>query len=260
MTDDLGVARIHIQGDWDLEMISEVTHAYVQVYSAGCFLLDSRPAIALGENTESGRYSYPWRGGYSAVNFFRSIYAQLPQRYRPEVLEIRYASPGFIELLGYSLAISLVVRTVTVNATRILSVYKEVQEQIAKRELNKLNADQRRAQARFVSAAYDRLTEAIELPAEATHKLHAATREDTWARLKIVLALARRIQRVAQFEEAQIVSLEEAVPVTQVLSRPQTPEKLRKIGAKTSSHLPAPSDQLPSGLPSRRAFEPDDSE
>lgn len=240
MADDLGVARINIQGDWDLEMISEVTHAYVQVYSAGCFMLDPRPIAPQENESETGRYSYPWRGGFSAVNFFRSVYAQLPPRYRPEVLEITYASPGYIELLGYSLAISLVVRTVTVNATRILAVYKDVQDQIVKRELNKLDAQQRRAQARFVEAAYNRLAEAIELPNQATGKLRDATQQDAWARLKIALALSRRIEKVAQFEQAQIVSLGEALPVTEALRQPQSAEKTRKIAAKLESKLPVP--------------------
>jgi hypothetical protein len=237
MTDDLGVARINIQGDWDLEMVSEVTHVYVQVYSAGCFMLDPSLTPPPADEAETGRYSYPWRGGYSAVNFFRSVYAQLPARYRPEVLEIAYASPGFIELLGYSAALSLVVRTVTVNATKILAVYKDIQDQIAKRELNKLDARQRHAHARFVEAAYNRLAEAIELPAQATEKLHAATQKDAWARLKIALALSRRIEKVAQFEQSQIVSLREALPVAEALRQTQSKEKIRKITAKVGSPL-----------------------
>lgn len=240
MADDLGVARIRIQGDWDLEMISEVSHTYVQVYSAGCFLLGPRflENRSREELSEKGRYSYPWRGGFSAVNFFRSIYAQLPERYRPEILEISYASPGFFELVGYLSAITLVVRTVTANANRILDVTKKIQEQLTKRKLNKLELRQRNAQTEFVETAYAQLAAAMELPTSATEKLEEVTQRDAWARLKIALAIARRIEKVAQFERAQIASLEQATSATTALAHARSPEKARKLQAQLNLPLP----------------------
>lgn len=225
------MAQIRIKGDWDLDMVGELSHAYVQVYAASCFLLlPSLEGVAsFSDDRETGRYSYPWRGGYSAVNFFRSIYAALPKRYHPVVLEMSYASPGFIELLGYSAAITLLVRTLTANAARILSVYKEVQEEIRKRQLNKLEVRERKAQVQFVESAYARLAEAMDIPPSATEKLHASTGRDVWARLKILLALARRIDNLAAFLNSGKAELNEGEPVERAMLNVSSEDKLRKI-------------------------------
>jgi len=265
MTDDVGVGRLRIQGDWDLEMISDISHVYVQVYSAGCFLLGPRyvglpsPAHSHSES-ETGRYSYPWRGGFSAVNFFRSIHAQLPVRYRPEVLELSYASPGFIELVGYSAAISLVVRTVTKNAERILDLYKNIQEEIRKKELNKLEMRERHAHSSFIESAYRQLVDAIELPGDATERLHEVTEGDRWARLKIALALSRRIEKIAEFERANVLSLDEPRSAAAMLHGGLSEEKTRKIQAKLDSALPQ-HEQVSIELNAKRAeYDGDDNE
>src|SRR5665213_2009804 len=153
MTDeDLGVARMLLDGAWELDMIGDVTRAYVQVYAAGYFLFspNERDLPSDTPERERGRYSYPWQGGFSAVNFFRSIYAHIPLRHRPEVLRITYASPGFIELIGYTSAISFVIGAVTKNASKIVNVHNEIQRAIRDRELNKLEVRKLRAQTRFI--------------------------------------------------------------------------------------------------------------
>jgi hypothetical protein len=275
MNDDVGVARIRIQGDWELEMVGALSHVYVQVYSAACFLLAPIDLFAespvstvpqgtvvpsiphlLTDEQETGRYSYPWRGGFSAVNFFRSVHAQLPVRYRPDILEIAYASPGFIELAGYCAALSLVVSTVTKNANRILVVYKNIQDEIRKNKLNKLEERQRNAQVSFMEHAYAQLTQAMELPEVADKRLHDVTKNDRWARLKIALALARRIDRLAHFERLDLAALEEPQTSDAVLLGNPSADKARKLTAKTEASL-SKRHQDPLALPPRVGM-PDD--
>jgi len=47
---------------------------------------------------------YPWRGGFSALNFYQSLYAKIPYEQRPQIEEIQYASPGHIKLKGSSIS------------------------------------------------------------------------------------------------------------------------------------------------------------
>ena len=151
-------------------------------------------------------------------------------------LEISYASPGFFKLIGYVAAIGFVVRSATFSASRILSVSKEVQEQIARHRLNKLEVRERNTQVAFIEAAYRDLTAAMELPPEAHDRLKEATGSDSWARLKIALALGRRIEKVAAFERAGDVSLEASRPATSALAEVGPTDKKRKIEAKLASH------------------------
>ncbi len=248
MNEDIGLARVRLSGDLDLESISEVTHAYVEVYTIGCFLLGPRHhGIVIAEpdeESETGTYSFPWRGGYSALNFFRSIYARTPLRYRPTVLEIRYASPGFIDLVGYLGAFGFVVGTVCTCANRILTVCKNIEDHIRKHKLNKIEISQRTAEARFIASAYDEITNAMQLPTEAVEQLRLVTQGDDWARLKIALAMGRRIERVAELQRAQTLALDGPEPISGVNDAQLTEDKRRKIANKLALPLDT---QEPSG-------------
>lgn len=232
-------------------MIAEISQTYAEVYSAGCFLLGPRflDERRLRRPLRKGRYSYPWRGGYSALNFFRSIYSQLPPRYRPEVLEIAYASPGYIEIVGYCAAISLVVRTVTGNANRILDTAKKIEDQLKERDLNKLERRRRRAEVEFIEQAYRELGHSFELPGDAMRKLREETRDDSWARLKILLAIARRIERLARYGRSGTAVLEEARAATAVLESTRSTEQRRKLKNHLHAGLP-PVDEGDSVPPS----------
>jgi hypothetical protein len=235
MDDDIGITRIELNGDWDLGTMGEAFRAYTQLYAAAHFLIGSSEPIPLRRSGETGQYSYPWRGGYSVVNLFRSLGAQLPKRFRPEVLEVTYASPGYIELVAACLAVSFVIRTITVSAHRLLNVYKDVQKEITKRGLNQLEERQRTAHVEFIEAAYGELTRTMALPDNAKARLQDATHEDPWARLKIVLALARRIETVAELTRAGIMSLNDATPLSQIRQESLSDEKQRKIGKLLAS-------------------------
>ena len=42
--------------------------------------------------------AYPWRGGWSTVNFFQTIVSAVPHAHTPRVAKLAYASPGSIDL------------------------------------------------------------------------------------------------------------------------------------------------------------------
>jgi hypothetical protein len=74
--------RIEIDGEWTLNDLHEFPYAYTQAYS---FLY----SVILNETVEDERLritfvAHPWRGGFSAVNFFHYLYELIPAAERPK--------------------------------------------------------------------------------------------------------------------------------------------------------------------------------
>jgi hypothetical protein len=62
-------------------------------------------------------HNYPWRGGFSYLNIYSVLAHQVTWRDRPRVREIRYASPGWLDLaLNLDVALQ-VAKAVAVLAT-----------------------------------------------------------------------------------------------------------------------------------------------
>lgn len=87
---------IRIDSEWSLRDLSDLPNNYSKVYATLYSLQESVPQA---DHRVSRAYeSYPWRGGYSTVNFFRSLESHLPEAAIPHIRSMQYASPGYIEL------------------------------------------------------------------------------------------------------------------------------------------------------------------
>lgn len=85
-------------GSWSLHDLYVFPHAYEQCY-AFIYCLDTElPARDL-EAINYAVLNYPWKGGYSYVNFYALLQRQVPVRARPRIKSIHKASPGWIDLL-----------------------------------------------------------------------------------------------------------------------------------------------------------------
>jgi hypothetical protein len=76
-----------IEGTLTTEQLSEIPTGYAQAYAFLHTVLVLKPESFVG---------YPWRGGFSAMHFFRMLLNRLPWEHRPSVMSLQYASPGFI--------------------------------------------------------------------------------------------------------------------------------------------------------------------
>lgn len=87
--------KLYIDGRWELTDLNVLTRVYIQLYGLLYSLdiaedyLDAEIQYIYGK--------YPWRGGFSAVNFYQNLFSKMPRSYRPTIKAIQYASPGFIE-------------------------------------------------------------------------------------------------------------------------------------------------------------------
>src|SRR5947208_2637497 len=85
-----------MDGRWEIQDLYSFPHLYAEAYA---FLY----AAEFAGSEKNVRFKdafqrYPWRGGYSAVNFYHDLYEDIPPGHRPVIVSITYSSPGAIEL------------------------------------------------------------------------------------------------------------------------------------------------------------------
>src|SRR5918992_1629180 len=100
--------KINIDGVWTLADLYEFPHTYSQVYALTYSLTYSFDPLGDADDEKLGItfISYPWRGGYSAVNFYRYLQQNIPREDRLKLISVKYGSPGWIEL-GTELGVGL---------------------------------------------------------------------------------------------------------------------------------------------------------
>jgi len=205
---ELGNTTVGIDGVWTLEHFSRFTRTYEQLYSA---FYSQHPTI-LSSLDEQGEErlrriyaAYPWRGGYSAVNFYASLRYFTPPNSRPVLKRVVYESPGIMELalvVAVALSISRVVRAVAGAGREANALYSEIHRGMQERKLTDLDIKRReleltQEQLAFAREAQDRLSEVMGFPY--LDALRRLTTNEV-AGLKIVLSIFRRARLLGDDE------------------------------------------------------------
>jgi len=113
-TDDLRSYPVLIERQLSIETLSAIPRVFSQIYAfVYCF-------FALRRQDLSG---FPWRGGFSAMHFYRWLAGLVPGEYSPSVDTLQYASPGFIR---FSSLDPKVVIQVGSFITRFVKDYSEI--------------------------------------------------------------------------------------------------------------------------------------
>jgi hypothetical protein len=137
--------RIHLDGRWSLEDFYQLPHVFSQLYSFH-YVFRGEEQVRDMERLAHAFSSYPWQGGYSAVNFYRVVYSQVPLDFRPDVKSVRYASPGWLEvqlLLEAALEVGKAVGVVSTAALVTVKAYNEIYKGLQERKLLKIETDSR---------------------------------------------------------------------------------------------------------------------
>ena len=206
-----GTHRISLDGDWTLFDLGAFSRVYTQVYSVLYVLdddlipLDDSPVGEFGSVSHVFR-AFPWRGGYSAVNFYNSVRVRVPPSRRPSVRSIRYASPGVLELaliVPVATSIAAIVYSFATSAKHLHSLYHDIRKGMRERELMQINVKRadlalRRDQRDFARESTDQLADLMGL--EQVDRLRLLTGHEV-AELKILLSLFRRFQQLRKIEE-----------------------------------------------------------
>lgn len=132
---------LRLDGRWGLEELSDTAKDYIQLYGFA-YSLDPDLPIARRDEVDYIYGKFPWRGGYSTVNFFNQLFHKIPPRLRPEVQRIQYASPGFIELTEIVLVagtVAALVKAVCSSINSAHDTYRKIQKASVDHKLSKID-------------------------------------------------------------------------------------------------------------------------
>lgn len=198
--------RIYIDKRWNLDSLTVFSRTYEQTYAFYVVL------SALKPDPEESRLfeSLPWRGGYSAVNFYGGLRRTVPPERRPRIVAIRYSSPGYIDLalsIAAAIAISRGVRHIAATIRECNATYNEVMRDVSRRKLGRirvraaeLELEQKRL--RIVKKHTYTISQLIQF--RGIDQLDAMT-QNPYISLKILLSLYRRTRILAEFVKAEKV-------------------------------------------------------
>lgn len=197
---------INIDGRWDLEDLYVFPRSYEQVY----FLVFSLLAHEDENIQERIKYAYsgfPWRGGYSAVNFYNNLKYTTPKLHRPQVLSIQYASPGWIELRLINFVahtVESIVKSIAASILHANHVYNEVHKGLSERKLLRIDVKKKELELEIMHAQYieqSANTMARLVGLDNLNQMHDKTGSPLKT-LKILLSLYRRIRTLAEYQNS----------------------------------------------------------
>lgn len=197
--------KLRLDGRWNLEELSEATKDYTQLYGFAYSLLPDLPS-ARREEIDYIYGKFPWKGGYSTVNFFNQLFHKIPPKLRPEVERIQYASPGFIELselLRVAVIVAGIVKAVCVTINTAHDTYRKIQKGSVDLELSKVNLakeklDLTQRQIAFCESSSKELVEVFGLTEAQEQLIDQRVQRNPAMKLKILLSVFRRIEPLAK--------------------------------------------------------------
>lgn len=214
-----GNVYLRLDKDWNMDDMASMAKLYNQcyslVYSLSGFQIDSTDERVI--DWFQGAYAkYPWRGGFSTVNFYHSLYTKIPYDGRPQIRKIQYASPGFIlleEALLVATMLAGIVGAVTISIDRIHGTYNKIQKGLSERKLTRLEVqlkDLELGQSRleFVKDSKITLIRDMAIPENMQKELSRRSDGNELMELKILMSFHRRIEPLAMMQDGGKLKIE----------------------------------------------------
>lgn len=127
---------IRIGSEWSLRDLSDLPNNYSKVYATLYSLQEPDPQADHKVRRAYGKY--PWKGGYSTVNFFHSLESHLPEAAVPQIRSMQYASPGYIELEldeRVAVAVKNVITAFAASHFDLERLFKSANDELKRRKL-----------------------------------------------------------------------------------------------------------------------------
>ncbi|MCP4635747.1 MAG: hypothetical protein GY848_04650 [Methyloversatilis sp.] len=208
-----GRYRILMDGRWELTDLAEMPNAFEQCYSF-IYCFDTEVGPLSPERVAYALQGYPWRGGFSYINIYAVLRNQIYWRDRPRVSEIKYASPGWIELaLNPDVAVQ-VAKAVAAIATSSAVAAKSYA--VATKALGQIKVEREKAKLSELKLTREQDVELMKLCEQHAKflgfKSVKSLNEQTGnseVTLRLLLAHHRRLRTLAEFAEEGKASLPE---------------------------------------------------
>jgi hypothetical protein len=158
---------------------------------------------------------FPWRGGYSTVNFFNQLFHKIPHTARPKVQRIQYASPGFIELAeiaAVATTAATIVKAVAYSFSTAYELYKKIQKDSVELKLSKINLAQQelkltKEQIDFCKNSSDDLCNVLGLTPQMVLSLDNRTQGNKAIKMKLLLSVFRRARPLAELHNERLFQI-----------------------------------------------------
>lgn len=208
--------KLYIDGRWELTDLNVLTRVYIQLYGLLYSLdvaddyLDAEIQYIYGK--------YPWRGGYSAVNFYQSLFTKMPRKYKPNIKSIQYSSPGYIELTQIVEVAKDVAQIVGYVSAALLAgnkTYSIIHKGMSERKLTKLNLRSEELsllekEKNFIHKSIIDISSLMGVNKETLAKLYFRNQNNELAVLKILASVYRRARDLAKLQNKQKLNLQRA--------------------------------------------------
>lgn len=200
---ETGLFRVRMDMRWELEDLYSFPRAFEQAYFAyySLFRFDD---YYVEERIAHAYSSYPWRGGYSAVNFYNQLKYSMPKSERPTIISISYASPGWMDLnliQEIGLNVGIVVASVCGSIRLMNGTYNSIYKGLQDRKLTQIKIQ--KEEFSLAKEHYDFLREAnMEMGKILKLNDIDAINEKTGNELrtlKILLSIYRRVRTLAEY-------------------------------------------------------------
>jgi len=200
--------EILLDKDWSLSDLGLFSDKYIQVYSFFYSIVEA------SDEHRKVYQQYPWRGGYSTVNFYWKLNYSIPRENRPQIKKIRYASPGEITLTqirDVAIAAAATITAVSIAAGRANKIYSDVMKGISERKLSKINLRREEMQLsleelQFIAEAKKLLQEQLAITEDNARSFEEKTDSNSLMQLKILLSVFRRVEPLSKLVTAGKIS------------------------------------------------------
>ena len=195
--------RLDMDGEWGLLELSGFGRQYVQVYSFYHVLTAAERGHELSlARLRWALHAFPWRGGWSSVDFFDALVRTVPRSHLPRLRRMRYSSPGFIEFTVGIIAAAGAVKALCSSYDSIHGSYRKTRKAALKEKLLRERVrmtELRRHEQELVLGMVAELRD--ELQMRQFERLLQELDADPLVELKVLLALCRRIKPLSQLQD-----------------------------------------------------------
>lgn len=151
----IGTQTLSMDGRWKLEDMQEFCGKYQRLYAMVYYLKgDADDESDLP--TQNAIQPMPMRDGFSSMHLYNGVTRALPERHKPQIRSIQYASPGEMKLTlvaDVAEAISNAIDAIKIPKRGAGELYTRIHDQLSSKKANLLSVDATRDLTRPLSDA-----------------------------------------------------------------------------------------------------------
>lgn len=193
--------KISLDGQWDTVDLASLPELFTDNYS----FLYALNSFKASSNKAVGKLfqKYPWKGGFSAVGFYKGLYNQIPRPHKLAVNGITKNSPGVLKLSAVESVMIMINSTVTEinkfnNGSHL--IYRELRDGMSVRELlgrsiDEVNVDD--SDLNFIESRVKALANSMNF--QLVNEMHELSGGNWVATGKIFMSYYRRIKQLSEF-------------------------------------------------------------